>query len=132
MAFLVEADITDKVAIPFIANTNTDIDLYLTKGDLYIESIAQAKGVIDPDDIATPMVIELKEYGLAKTYMELFQDAAFVNNKEAFEEDKYLAKLKYYQDKAKMMANVLTYEMIVKQVEDKTDRHAYSFDVNRA
>lgn len=132
MAFLVEADITDKVAIPFIANANTDINTYLTKGDEYIESLAQSKGVLDPNDIATPMVIELKEYGLAKMYIELFQDASFVNNNEAFEEDKYMAKLKYYKDKANANAKVLTYHMIVKQVQDKTDRHAYSFDVNRS
>jgi hypothetical protein len=36
MAFLVQADITDKVAFPFIADANTDIDFYLAKGDKYI------------------------------------------------------------------------------------------------
>jgi len=132
MAFLVEADITDKVAIPFIANANTDINDYLTLGDEYIVSLAQALNVIDSDDIATPMVVELKQYGLSMLYVELFGDAMGVNNIEAFEEDKYSMKLKYYKEKAKDMKKVLTYEMITKSVKDKTDRHAFSFDMNRA
>lgn len=132
MPFLVEADITDLVAKPFIASTNVDTDYYLTLGDQYIESIAQAKGVLDFDDIATPLVIELKQYGLSKMYIELFGDLSNVNNNEAFEEDKYQMKERYYYEKAKNMAKVLTKEMITQTVQDKTDRGSFSFDLNRA
>lgn len=132
MAFLVQADITDKVAIPFIADANTDISVYLAKGDAYIVSLAQAKGVMDSADINTPMVIELKEYGLAKMYIDLFADAMLVNNNEAFEMDKYQKKVEYYMDRAKYMARELTWEMITNQVKDLTDRHASSFSLYRS
>jgi len=131
MAFLVQADITDKVAIPFIGDTNTDIDTYLAKGDAYIVSLAQSKGVLDSANINTPMVIELKEYGLAKLYIELFQDASYVNNIEAFESDKYKQKMEDYKVKAKEMAEMLTYEMITASVEDVSDRTATSFRLYR-
>ena len=132
MAFLVEADITDLVAKPFIASSNVDTDYYLALGDEYIESIAQAKGVLDSTDIVEPLVIELKQYGLSKMYIELFGDLSNVNNNEAFEEDKYQFKVKYYAEKAKDMAKILTKEMITQSVQDKTDRGSFSFDLNRA
>lgn len=132
MAFLVLDDITDRVAVPFKTSSNVTIADYLILGDEYIVSFAQAKGVIDSADIATPLVIELKQYGLAKLYIELFGDLSSVNNNEAFEEDKYQFKVKYYMEKAKEMARVLTKEMIIQEVEDKTDRSSYSFDLNRA
>jgi hypothetical protein len=132
MAFLVQADITDKVAIPFIASASTDIDTYLAKGDAYIVSLAQSKGVMDSANISTPLVIELKEYGLAKLYIDLFLDASYVNNLESFEADKYTQKRKDYEERAMAMAKLLTYEMITGSVEDKTDRSAFSFDLYRS
>lgn len=132
MAYLTQADITDKVAIPFILDANTDINAYLTMGDEYIESLAQARGVLDFTKIQTPLVIELKKYGLAKLYCELFADAMNVNNNEAYEQDKYQNKLNYYESKAKEYYKMITYEMIVGEVKDLTDRHANSFNMWRA
>ena len=132
MAFLTSADITDKIAIPFIADTNTDINVYLAKGDKYIISLAQAKGVMDSADILTPMVIELLEYGLAMMYVDLFADVMNVNNNDSFESDKYDNKMSYYKDRANMLKKELTYEMITGSVQDVTDRHASSFDMWRA
>jgi len=132
MAYLSTDDITDKVAIPFIADPNTDIQVYLDKGDAYIESIAQSRGVLDFTKIQMPLVIELKEYGLAKLYCELFADVMNVNNNEAFEQDKYQNKMEYYKSKANDYFKQITYEMIVGEVKDLTDRHANSFDLWRA
>jgi hypothetical protein len=132
MAFLLEADLTDKVAIPFIADVNTDINVYLTKGDEAITSLAQAKGVLDSADIVEPLVYELKEYGLAIAYSKLFADAMAVNNNDAFESDKYASKMMHYKQEAKDNAKVLTYEMITQTVKDITDRSASSFNMWRA
>ena len=132
MAFLVQADITDKVAFPFIADANTDIDFYLAKGDKYIVSFAQAKGVLDSTDILTPLVIELQEYGLAMMYVDLFADVMNVNNNDAFDSDKYAIKMQYYKTRGVELKKQITYEMITGSVEDLTDRHAMSFDMNRA
>ena len=132
MAFLVEADLTDKVALPFIADVNTDINVYLTKGDEAITSIAQAKGVLDSADIVEPLVYELKEYGLAVVYCKLFADVGGVNNIEAFEADKYSAKFMHYKQEMKDNAKNLTYEMITQSVKDITDRSASSFNMWRA
>ena len=132
MPFLTQDDITDKVADRFKTDSNTDLDYYLDLGDQYIISLAQAKGVLDPSDIATPMVIELKQYGLSKVYIELFGDVANVNNNEAFEIDKYQNKVNYYMEKAKYYSSMLTQEMIVQEVKDLTDRHSHSFDMFRS
>ena len=132
MAFLTSADITDKVAFPFIGDTNTDINVYLAKGDKYIVSLAQAKGVMDSADILTPLVIELLEYGLAMMYVDLFADVMNVNNNDSFESDKYANKMSYYKDRANMIKKELTFEMITGSVQDVTDRHASSFDMWRA
>ncbi len=132
MPFLTLDDITDKVADRFKTDANTDLDYYLDLGDQYIISLAQAKGVLDPSDIATPMVIELKQYGLSKVYIELFGDVANVNNNEAFEIDKYQNKVNYYMEKAKYYSSMLTQEMIVQEVKDLTDRHSHSFDMFRS
>ena len=132
MPFLTQNDITDKVASRFKTDANTDLDYYLDLGDQYIISLAQSKGVLDSNDIATPMVIELKQYGLAKFYIELFGDVANVNNNEAFEIDKYQNKVNYYMEKAKYYANQLTKEMILQEVEDITDRHSGSFELYRS
>ncbi len=132
MPFLTQDDITDKVADRFKTDANTDLDYYLDLGDQYIISLAQAKGVLDPSDIATPMVIELKQYGLSKVYIELFGDVANVNNNEAFEIDKYQNKVNYYMEKAKYYSSMLTQEMIVQEVKDLTDRHSHSFDMFRS
>lgn len=132
MPFLTQNDITDKVASRFKTDANTDLDYYLDLGDQYIISLAQSKGVLDSTNIATPMVIELKQYGLAKFYIELFGDVANVNNNEAFEIDKYQNKVNYYMEKAKYYANQLTKEMILQEVEDITDRHSGSFELYRS
>lgn len=132
MPFLTQNDITDKVASRFKTDANTDLDYYLDLGDQYIISLAQSKGVLDSTDIATPMVIELKQYGLSKVYIELFGDVANVNNNEAFEIDKYQNKVNYYMEKAKYYANQLTKEMILQEVEDITDRHSGSFELYRS
>ena len=132
MPFLTQNDITDKVASRFKTDANTDLDYYLDLGDQYIVSLAQSKGVLDSTDIATPMVIELKQYGLCKVYIELFGDVANVNNNEAFEIDKYQNKVNYYMEKAKYYANQLTKEMILQEVEDITDRHSGSFELFRS
>jgi len=132
MAYLTQSDITDKVAIPFIGDANTDIQTYLDKGDAYIESLAQARGVLDFTLIQLPLVIELKEYGLAKLYCELFADVMNVNNNEAFEQDKYQNKMEYYKGKAKEYYKMITKEMITGEVKDLTDRHANSFNMWRA
>ena len=132
MPFLTQNDITDKVASRFKTDANTDLDYYLDLGDQYIISLAQSKGVLDSNDIATPMVIELKQYGLSKVYIELFGDVANVNNNEAFEIDKYQNKVNYYMEKAKYYANQLTKEMILQEVEDITDRHSGSFELYRS
>jgi hypothetical protein len=132
MPFLIQDDITDKVASRFKTDANTDLDYYLDLGDQYIVSLAQSKGVLDSTDIATPMVIELKQYGLCKVYIELFGDVANVNNNEAFEIDKYQNKVNYYMEKAKYYANQLTKEMILQEVEDITDRHSGSFELFRS
>ena len=132
MAFLTQDDITDKVAIPFIADTNTDIDFYLAKGDKYIESLAQAKGVMDFTDILEPLVIELQEYGLAMLYVDLFADVMNVNNNDSFESDKYANKMNYYKTRGVELRKQLTYEMITGSVKDITDRHAQSIDLWRS
>jgi len=132
MPFLTQDDITDKVADRFKTDSNTDLDYYLDLGDQYIISLAQAKGVLDSSDIATPMVIELKQYGLSKVYIELFGDVANVNNNEAFEIDKYQNKVNYYMEKAKYYSSMLTKEMIIQEVKDLTDRHSHSFDMFRS
>ena len=132
MPFLTQNDITDKVADRFKTDANTDLDYYLDLGDQYIISLAQAKGVLDSSDIATPMVIELKQYGLSKVYIELLGDVANVNNNEAFEIDKYQNKVNYYMEKAKYYSSMLTQEMIVQEVKDLTDRHSHSFDMFRS
>tara|TARA_R110001592_G_scaffold201850_1_gene451054 strand:+ start:4530 stop:4928 length:399 start_codon:yes stop_codon:yes gene_type:complete len=132
MAYLVQADITDKVAFPFIADTNTDIDFYLTKGDKYIVSFAQSRGVLDSADILTPLVIELQEYGLAMMYVDLFADVMNVNNNDAFDSDKYAIKMQYYKTRGVELKKQITYEMITGDVKDITDRHASSFDMYRA
>ena len=132
MPFLTQNDITDKVADRFKTDANTDLDYYLDLGDQYIISLAQAKGVLDSSDIATPMVIELKQYGLSKVYIELLGDVANVNNNEAFEIDKYQNKVNYYIEKAKYYSSMLTQEMIVQEVKDLTDRHSHSFDMFRS
>jgi hypothetical protein len=131
MPYLTSTDITDKVAKRFIGDTNTDIQVYLDKGDSAIESIAQAKGVLDFSDIATPLVYELKEYGLAVVYSKLFADAMNVNNNEAFESDKYFAKMKHYEEQMRYYSKTLTAEMIKQKVEDLTDRHSSSFEIWR-
>lgn len=132
MAFLIEADITDKVALPFIGDANTDINTYLTKGDEAIISLAQAKGVMDSADIVEPLVYELKEYGLAVVYSKLFADAMVVNNNDGFEVDKYAMKMRHYKQEMIDNAKMLTYEMITQDVQDITDRHASSFNMYRA
>lgn len=131
MPYLVQADITDKVAIPFIADTNTDIQDYLDKGDKAIESLAQSLGVLDFTKIATPLVYELQEYGLAVVYKKLFADVMNVNNNEGFEQDKYQGKMEHYAAECEKYRKQLTYEMITGDVQDLTDRHSSSFDIYR-
>ncbi len=131
MPYLTSTDITDKVAKRFIGDTNTDIQVYLNKGDSAIESIAQAKGVLDFAKIVQPLVYELKEYGLAVVYSKLFADSMNVNNNDAFESDKYFAKMKHYEEQMRYYAKTLTAEMITQEVEDLTDRHSSSFDIWR-
>ena len=132
MAYLVQADITDRVAIPFIAFADVDIDIYLAKGDKYIESLAQRLGVMDFTDILEPLVIELQEYGMAKVYQDLFKDMMNVNNVDSFEADKYANKMVLYKERAISLSKELTYEMITGQVKDLTDRHSSSFDMWRS
>ena len=131
MPYLTSTDITDKVAKRFIGDTNTGIQVYLDKGDSAIESIAQAKGVLDFAKIFQPLVYELKEYGLAVVYSKLFADSMNVNNNDAFESDKYFAKMKHYEEQMRYYAKTLTAEMITQEVEDLTDRHSSSFDIWR-
>jgi hypothetical protein len=131
MPYLTTDDITDKVAIPFIADVNTDIQDYLDKGDRAIESLAQSKGVLDFSKIATPLVYELQEYGLAVVYKKLFADAMNVNNNEGFESDKYENKMEHYEAQCDKYRKMITYEMITNEVKDMTDRHSASFDIYR-
>ena len=131
MPYLTTVDITDKVAIPFIADPNTDIQDYLDKGDKAIESLAQSKGVLDFSKIATPLVYELQEYGLAVVYKKLFADVMNVNNNEGFDQDKYENKMEHYEGQCDKYRKMLTYEMITNEVKDMTDRHSASFDIYR-
>ena len=124
MSYLIDADITDKVALAFAVDIVND---YFDEVDGEINDLAAKLG-IDTDDIDTDfqgtgrIAYKIRRFGIAYCLYRFFEDRAGVNDVDFPETEKYYMKSRHYYDKQKSLRSEITAELFVDDVEDGGDR----------
>lgn len=122
-AYIATTDITDKVL------SSIATQAYVDEGNDAVEDLAEQKGVRDTDDIgdgAGTIHARLKRYAIAWTCMRVAQDHMGTNNTNVPEFEKYVIKYNVYRKEVAAIAKEMTYEMVINDVDQTSDRAGVS------
>ena len=130
MAYLVYADITDRVARSFDEEIVTS---YFTEVDNEINDISEQQGIYSTSEIDTDykgtgrIHYKLIRFGIAYLCYRLFIDRAGVNDNDTDPSlEKYYVKANYYNNEQNKLRGQITKEMFTDAVNTSSDRTAYS------
>lgn len=100
------------------------LDSLILKSDKMVESLAETKGVFDPDDISVPVHVEIENYAIYWVIETCLKSLAGPNVNQLREEiDRYWVKYMEWKGKAKDLEKSITKEMFTGVVDEKRDRY---------
>lgn len=119
MAYLVAADITDKV----ISNGVFSLTDYLDEADDAVNALAETHGIYSTDLIETdPLHYLVKRYAISYLCMRVCQDKMGVNNVDFPDSEKYAVKYDMYSRAIPDLRNMITRDMLTGTVDEVSDR----------
>jgi hypothetical protein len=95
MSYITTADITDSVALAFIANSDSRVAAWITNVDNEIKRLALTQGLTE-GEIFTPLNSIVKEYAVNYFCLLVFKDNIGSNNIDVPDDEKYVKKYNLY------------------------------------
>jgi hypothetical protein len=113
--YIAFTDITDSVVRDFVQSGAEDgrHDIWMENTDLDLEQLAVSLGVYSSSIYKTPLNYRIKEYAVAYFCFLVCQDCFGENNVDTADNEVYIRKLEYYEERVEKLRGMITKEMFL-------------------